>query len=466
MGKKVKKKNKLNEATGISDNQLLKNYTINTADVVVSCLEKVTLDDLISGIYLNCLNDENNYSFMKIYEKQLVLAKINESGFRIGLHEFFMDTYKSIKKNKKYKEFFNFANIVYLQLEKNRKNSIDGSKGIIRRIIVDAYQNLLLQQFSYFEGINKTLYSISDDGLKTYVLGEIGKGLNAANSYYYRCLQSHNSIDFNKMLKIVQKENKSIRTPMDLENLRVFDQLIVNNIFQMTHYMRDDTRFLMPIKFKNPMHIINYPDNFKDRNLLSLLIDKTAYRDNLLPAKGVVCVLKDNKFVKSISLCEFEDNNNTVLVYNVKYANEEDTYGFYNPSEGLFYSMWKHSSADDILNVPLGVLVVGLYFYLTCYCLECECVELQYIYNYFDSMINYCSIESTDSNKKKNVRKVVSVNKNEYNLVYKKVAPYIRKLPVGKKASPQAIEEAKKRGIRLADGKTFVREFNRTFNKK
>lgn len=467
MGKKIKKKNKVNSGIGISDSQLLKNYTTNTADVVVSCLENVSLDDLISGIYLNCSQKDSKYFFMKIYEKQLVLAKVNEIDFRAGLHQFFMETYKDIKANKKYKDFFNFSNFVYLQLEKNRKNTSDGNGNMVKRMVVDAYQNLLLQQFAYFEGINKTVYSISDDGLRTYSLGEIGKGLNAVNSYYYKCLQSHESIDFNKMLKIVQKENKSIKTTMDLESLRIFDQLVVNNIFQMSYYMKDATRFLMPVKFKNPMHIIDYPACFKDSYLLDLLIKKTRYRDNLLPSKGVICSFKDNSFVKSVSLCEIEDNNKIVLVYNVKYINDEEAYGFYNPNEGLFYSMWKNSSADALFNVPLGVLIVGVYFYLTSYCLESDDAMLKDIYTYFENMIDYCSMESDNLNKNNNnSNKRVHISRKEYNSIYKKIAPYIRNLPVGKKASPEAIEEARKRGIRLTEGKTFVREFSRTFNKK
>lgn len=468
MGKKVKKKNKGNSGIGISDNQLLKNYTANTADVVVSCLKNVSLDDLISGIYLNCSPNDSKYSFMKIYEKQLVLAKLKEVEFRAGLHMFFMNTYKYIKVNKKYNDFFDFSNFVYLQLEGHRKNILDDNGSVIKRMVVDAYQNLLLQQFAYFEGINKTVYSISDDGLRTYTLGEIGKGLNAVNSYYYKCLQSHCSIDVDKMLKIVQKENREIKTPIDLEALRIFDQLVVNNIFQMSYYMKDSTRFLMPMKFKHPMHIIDYPSCFKDSGLLDLLIKKTRYRDNLLPSKGVVCSFKDNNFVRSVSLCEIEDNNNIILVYNVKYINDEEAYGFYNPNEELFYSMWKHSSADSIFNVPLGVLVVGVYFYLTSYCLECDDVILRDIYTYLENMIDYCSMEFDNSKEISNnsMGKRVRIGRKEYHSMYKKVAPYIRNLPTGSKASAQAIEEARKRGIRLAEGKTFVREFNRTFKKK
>ena len=468
MGKKIKKKNKVNNRIGISDNQLLKNYTTNTADVVVGCLENVSLDDLISGIYLNCSQKDSKYFFMKIYEKQLVLAKVNEIDFRAGLHQFFMETYKDIKANKKYKDFFNFSNFVYLQLEKNRKSTSDGNSNVVKRMVVDAYQNLLLQQFAYFEGVNKTVYSISDDGLRTYTLGEMGKGLNAVNSYNYKCLQSNTSMDFNTMLKIVQKENRSIKTTRDLESLRIFDQLVVNNIFQMSYYIKDSTRFLMPTKFKNPMHIINYPNCLKDSSLLDLLIKKTRYRDNLLPSKGVVCSFKDNNFVKSASLCELEDDNKIILVYNVKYINDEETYGFYNPNEEFFYSMWKDSSADMLFNVPLGVLVVGLYFYLTSYCLEGEDEMLKDIYTYLENMIDYCTMEYDNLNKNNNnsTNKRVHISRKEYHSIYKKVAPYIRNLPAGRKASSQAIEEARKRGIRLTEGKTFVREFNRTFNKK
>lgn len=454
MGKKNKQKTKKtkDQEKFLSDSQLIKQYTRLTAYQIIKNLENTTVDDLISNIYINCEKDSIFYDFMKMYERQLILAKINEEEFIRELHGFFKSCYLNISKKRLFSEFFEFANFVYCNLQRR------GGDTLV------AYQNLLLQQYSYIEGINKMVYSVSDDGEKLFTIGELGKGLNIINSFIYKCAIIGKNPTDGEMKTVLSKANPSIKDEKDLDILRIHDQVTGNNIYQMVYYMNDETRYLAPKNYRLPTAVINFDDRLFESESAKELITKLKNRETLLPSRGIECVLNSNNFVNTITLHEIIKNNSLVLLYNVTFTDNTSTYGFFNPSEGLFYSMWKDSSAENTAHIPICNLVLGTYFNLSCSNKTVENIKTEEVVNYVETLIDEYFIDDKCENHRDNKdRRVFS--KSEYKSKYMKISPFIRKLPIGAKASESAIEEARKYGITLREGTTFVREFNKVVYK-
>lgn len=113
--------------------QILMERTFNSALLVLGALDGIEWNDLLFYTYYTCM-DLPFREIITMYESQLELAGIDEEKFLFGLHKFYENMARKLKKEEKLYEFGQFIGaMMQLQYEKRAKVGDD---------IIDAYFNL------------------------------------------------------------------------------------------------------------------------------------------------------------------------------------------------------------------------------------------------------------------------------------------------------------------------------------
>lgn len=440
----------------------LKHFTLSTTDLINEELKYIDVDFLITDMYLKFDNDEVNY-LIKEYEKQLILSKLNFPKFCSNLHEFFLNMNKIIKENNLYRNFFKLAHLVYIGL--NMKD--------VNTHVMNAYHDILIQQYAYFGGSTKTIaYGISNKKGLLFT-PEVGVNLTVINMEMENVFK-HNSKDKMKEFRsILLKYGYS-----DIEDLRDFsiltsnDQLNTNMLYQMAYFIDEDNKFLLPRPFRDPTKLLKINPvlmAYSAAEHISFIEEKLRARQMLIPQHGITAKFKNNKDVCEIFLTEQIVDDNVILIFKVKFSDNTYTLGFYDSEHEVYYDMYVDSTHEDVTTKFLRGLVLQLYLYVTCELTEeefikyCWFIPVQDLKDVKDDVQPYVEFSIFEKSliKHREVSIERHFNKSDYIATLKNIKPFLRKLPVGASASEEAISMAQKYNIELPAGYTFVKGFNK-----
>jgi hypothetical protein len=442
---KDKKKNK--NASEFSPKRALKQFTKATVFIIQDELNNVTADELITDIFFQS-NDKNVQDLLKKYEQQLILSKVNLDSFSQNLHDFFLRTNDYIKENNMYKSFFKLSNIVSIELE---------NKGV-KTNIINAYYDLLVQQYAYFKGGTEYVtYGVKDNGSLMFV-PEIGRNLTQIN---YEMSLCKNEKD---MFKLFSKYGYNVKDDSDVRNIITNDQMVTNMLYCMSYYINESTEHLIKKPFKNPTELFRSPKCFDSEYYNNNIKDRLCKRQTLLPTEGITAKYKNMQEIQELYMKEVLVEGKIILLFRVKFDDSTYTNGFYNVSNKYFYDTWRGSSHSEFTHIPLQNIVLQSYAMFSCKLEEHEkdWVMLDETKD-LDSatLLPLVKFESNETTVKFGERGHRDFNKIDYNTEFRHIESFLRTLPSGASASDEAKETAKNLGIDLPKNKTFVKDFRK-----
>lgn len=339
---------------------MLRIYTKGSAINILQLLKDVDTGDIITSLYLFS-EDRELEDMLQQYERQLLLAKTDESKFKAELHTFFYEQSKKIRKNKSYYTFFKLMNYIYTELHKNK----------IRYEVTIAYQNILLQQHCYLLQEDKLIIGIKNNG-ELITRKEIIKGSKELSLWL---AGNDESISFDRVSKFLAKSGFKVRNGEDIDRVIVFENNVSNQIIDMSYFINENTSFLTCENFQDPSVLCDFPKNSYKNFDIDDIKGKLINKKYSLPKWGVDVKLTSAENLANVIFYEVYKDNKLFLLYKVYFNITEPMgamYGFYNLEDKIFYSYWQGTSHESLMHNPLEKTILSLYATLTCSDAEVE----------------------------------------------------------------------------------------------
>lgn len=452
------KKNKNNKKEERNlQKEMLKAFTRASVFIIVDKLKGIDIGDLFIDIYVK-LTDKNLQYLNKEYEKRLLLAVSNPEQFEKDLHPFYMQMADYIQKNKLHHQFYELCYQIFIQLEKRKaKDSV-----------INAYQDLLLQQASYFLGSPaKCVYGVTSDQKLLY-MDEPGENLSYINYEAYKVL-SKSPYSSKEIIDIFRKNGyPEVRTHLDTDMIVSRDQLLTNMLYYMAPVVNEEVQDIIRKPFRNPSSLLVYkPSTIFNLVDTEKIKQKLKNREVLLPSEGITIHFYKTDDIKELYLREIFRDDTLILLWRIKDIENSYTSGFFDTEEEVFFSVWRESTARVRAHSPIESIVLQQYLRLTTPLNEEEESSL-FKFNEVRTEEQgeksteptvYFSITEKKEGTKTGVRRPFDRKKYIADIV--NIHPFIRNLPVGAVASEEALLLAKRLGIQLPPGKTLVRGFQR-----
>jgi hypothetical protein len=253
------------------------------------------------------------------------------------------------------------------------------------------------------------------------------------------------------------------------------EEMIVNMLFQMTYFIDEQTENMFPY----PYHPVAFGGGGLPREWkpTSFYLEQLKTRSYFLPPKGVLARFKNADNITSILFREKFISDKIFLLFKVQFVDSGGYIsGFFDTQEQICHTVWLHAHGGFLYHPPLENFILENYYHLTCDAVVD--IKKAYALNIVDNLdkpvplkpdqpiVQYLSLSGPvrSSDKKQSY---VPYDKSKYTTKLAEVLPYIRKLPAGAKASPEAIQRAKELGYSIGPGETFVRPHKKkVFRKK
>ncbi len=444
--------------------QVLQRRTMNTALSVLENIEDLPFSNLSMSLYFYC-QDLKMKEFTHLYENQIELAGANPEKFVFQLHKFYNDISNKIKKDNLYSEFFEFYyRCVRLRSEITAKTTVK-----VEDKVIVAYLNLLTQNLEYLRP-SKFDFSVTVAGMTT--TGEIMTrpdpypNIDLA-SYEVEQAVEAGLIKSNPMPAIEKcyaKYGYTVRTMEELHILTNVDKIHTITITSLLPLINEFTFDILPqTPFSTKAIGLELLSSKID---IEVLKDALTKRNRTLPSNGVVITFKDNPFYKSVLLKELYFDNSIFMLYRFTTI-EGDLCGYYDTKGKFFHTVLRDYTQNPQVEIIFASLVLYLY---ACYALNKPEYQLSKVEEYFSSLAapNLAAEGVLHGGKVKNVYKPVKEESapgtarkgnEDYESASKSIQGFIRKLPIGQKASERAIILAESLGYDLAPDETYVQPF-------
>ncbi|MDF2879691.1 MAG: hypothetical protein K0R54_248 [Clostridiaceae bacterium] len=441
-------------------NKILKKRTEATAFAILESVKNIDFNSLITDIFVYTESPIAKELITK-YEYQLFLSIENPDKFKENLNGFYKDTAFFIKKNKLYKEFLSFFYFIFSTLH---------SKKVINEDAFSCYINILCQQFCYLVNTPQILYGIEANN----------KLLTKLEPYPYLDLPFINaskSKPNEHTMKTIFTEYKKLGYNIkSIEDYMIYnsnDQLITNMFYVLSNFISEDTENIVPQNYYRITEMFYAPNIITSTNQYKELLHEKRYH---LPSSGVLAEFKNSNQFSKIFFQEIFTEDRFMLLYKVTATNEKEFSGLYDNKLEFFYCPWTDTNE--------GKNIVGNIenFILEVYC--CLTTDIEYKYN--DSLVKRLHVirsktdeinsdlpsvvfsyqQNKNNTNEKEKNEIRFFDKTKYSEETIRIHPYIRKLPVGAKASDEAIALAQEYHYLLGKNETFVRPFEKKVYKK
>lgn len=340
---------------------------------------------------------------------------------------------------------------------------------------MNCYYNILFQQANYFVTHPKIAYGL-DSNNKLLVTNEPFPNLDVV---IMESLRSNKPITKETIYQKYQKLGYNIQNDIDFQFYQSNDQLITNMILTMAPLINEKTKKVFPKSFYLLAKGIRLPSIQTDTQVFKKLLLEKHY---FLPLNGVIGIYQHVGDIKEIFFQEIFTENRIILLYKCTSTDGTEFMGFYDNKLQLFYSPWENTDYGQPFHRLLENLVLESYAYLTTN-IEEKTKEIPFVKKlYLKEEIPVLSAKPLPSvefvyeekekstskkSKKKDSIKVRKFDKKSYRPSKVTVHPFVRRLPEGASASPEAIALAKEFHYVLREGETFVRPYERkTYRKK
>ena len=188
------------------------------------------------------------------------------------------------------------------------------------------------------------------------------------------------------------------------------------------------------------------------------LKEALTHRKRTLPSNGAIFSFEPNPFLDKLLLKEILYNDSVYMLFRLDTVEDGVISGLYDTKGKFLYNPLELSAGPQISSAVSAVSVIVLYCYAS---VVTESYDLDKL---GDAVIMkgaavhaHCYLQG---GKQRNVYDNSSPrDMSGYEAEIRPIQGYIRKLPVGQKASADAVEYALKLGYELESNETFVRPF-------
>ncbi len=428
--------------------------TMGTVQMILEITKKIDVDTLIGDIFV-WTDDPIVQKMIKIYEAQLLLARVNPVEFANTLHSFYKSTRRFILDNNLQKDFLSFVYFVFSSLKK---------KDVTYRDSLDCYLDILLQQFNYFVMPPHLIYGL-DSKSRWLTRDEPFPYIDIA------LLELGDNLSIEGAKRAYEKYGYKDNSPEQILSRQMNDQLLTNMILIMSNFINEQTIDISPKEFYLVAHGMNMPRRINSNSLYREMLREKRY---FLPNKGIKGVYKNAYDIAEVFFQEIFTENRFILLYKVTAKNGKEFCGFYDNKLELFFSPWTDTDGGNRFHNDIENIILESYCYLTTDIEEKESEEgfQKRLYMENDNAASPSSLtvkflyEKERGDHKKDEYGFRPFDKKKYREIKMRFGARPRKLPMGAHASEEAIKLAKEYNYVIREGETFVRPFEKRVYKK
>ena len=418
---------------------------LGTAMSIIDHVEQVDFADLTFTAFAIC-SDQQYQELVRPFEQQIELAKVREDYFVEHLHDFYQKKKKKIRKDPiPYFELLAFIHDrVFAIPITNRDTNVYH--------IYCAYMDLFAQMADYLHtnqfDTNEHVVGIKTDG-KLICRQEPFPNLDVAVYDYERQLFKNVDNYMSIMRRTFPRYGYTINSEADLQKYNTVLRTYDNNILMMIPWINEYTYDLLPEKLPNPY--CSVPKYMR----IGYQPDKKCFarRRRTLPSNGVKVIIEGNPLIEEIKMKELyhADSIHMIARFRLKAG---DYLVRFNTMSGLFLSTFLNSTNPEATMIHDLLESAALWLYSS-YVLD----DVGEWDEYFDGGI----VEKEAIGGKLRVA-YGGRKKDKDNLEQsdRTINGYVRKLPVGQRASDEARDRAERLGFELDEGETYVQSFIRS----
>ena len=441
-------------------------YTIrrrvfNSAMSILALIEPIPFADLSWDLYF--LIENTDFSVLANgYKGVLETAKVQPKKFIQQLYEFYRKTGKKIKEQGLTRQFFTFLSLL---MSYSDDDLIKRERPIEHNVYV-AYLNLLLEQAEFLRSNifdhDKVVAGIDTHG-NVMEITDFAPNADAFGSAIEDALTLKDQ-DICTQAIYVAEQKYGIKVA-DFELLLLQCQNYDNNIYAMVQYINEYTMDIvvnndeaMSADVEPIIHVVPVSG-------IPIDVKQLTRKRRTLPTNGLKITIGNNTFIQKMLLKEIVDSGEVVVLYKA-YTALGAFSGFYRQSDDVFYSIFGHTNnkIGNVLNDVVKNIVLWGYTSYVCH----DTIEIDTVHylQYFDDNVNNPDVSYVSKNGKLHIpssgvpRQLIAYQ-DGYETEVKYITGYIRKLPIGQTASPQAIDTARALGYELAPNETYVCPFER-----
>lgn len=422
----------------VEEKEIRKTRTKATARTILELIKYIEVDDLIESLFIQT-EDPITRKMLNGYEKQLLLAKLKPEEFARNLNMFYIDMAKYIKKNNLLKNFL----LLYYEVFKSQHEN-----ALSENVLFKLYMSIIPQQLDYISSKENVVCGVESNG----------KAICIRDPYPY--------IDYplfilNKAKKTVTMENikkeykklgYEINNQDDIQMLFNEYTLIVNSVTILSFLIDENTVDMMSFNRIPLTYPIDVPVIDLNDDVLSYINRRNRFLKN-----GEVEVNLIAGELRKIVIKEVFLEDKLFLIYKLINNKGQSYTGMYDVKDDFFIS--PYSEYNDYLHLHNSIKELVLEVYIVC-TTDIDKEET----NFYRLNMEISSFVEKDV---ENIRKYYKkYNRDNLLLASAEVNSYIRKLPSGATASEEARENARKYGIELKPGETFVKSFEKIVYKK
>ena len=438
------------------DIQVMTKRTLATAISILAHLKEVPYEELITSIYIYC-KDSNLMWLTQEYEKQIELAGANPERFIFQLHSFYNAISAKIRKHNRYAEIIDYQS-AYMELAYTDSPEINKN-------VTKAYKELLVHTPEYLRSrkydFTQCIIGVTSDGRpinvpQIFPLYDMPVYEMEESVYSGKLTAEQAGIEFPKFFA---KYRIPIRT---WDELAIYDQLYMmqaSTIAALMPYVNEYTSDIVPQTYYESHKLfcdaLSAP--IPANNLLVFL----KARKRALPVNGARIVFDDpSSKISELLLKETVKSNAVIMLYRLT-TRDGDFSGYFNTRSGFFFSICLEAKGDSFYE---GIRHFILYCYAAC--VTNQIPSENYVIHNDGSPVPF-KIFWVGGKLKASYNPVNSDAKTPQSdnpSLEKKTVPIsenIRKLPIGQKASENAVLLARQWGYDLDPGETFVRPFSK-----
>jgi len=440
--------------------QILIERTCHSATAILALIDGISFEKLTFDMYYIC-NDIEFKRYVRLFDSQLELAGIDPDKFIFGLHKFYNDIARELKKENKYYEFAQFMGaVMQLQFEKKEK---------LNKNIVDAYVSLILQTLEYLRkdkfNLDTFPYGVSTDG-------EILEGpyplaySDLPVMEYEKILRSGKKIGgtiehFRLLQKLYAKYNITINEPADIDVVQGTQIIHCNTATAMFPFINEFT-FDMATTTAFDATIIPFHNMVCMVGDIEPLKEKLKHRNRTLPSNGVKFEITDlTGELQGLLLKEMLYNGSVHMLYKI-YMYGTSLSGYYNTATGFLYSVTKDANIPEPYK-KLSAFVLTLYASQVLDSIRMEDVSSQFMqgksFLKIEAFSKAGKIQDVYHSKELQPGSGVRKGSDLYSKEERQINVIIRNLPEGRQASNEAKALAAQYGYELGPNQTFVRPF-------
>lgn len=425
-------------SVNVDEKEIRKTRTKATAMTILDLVKDIEINNLIESLFVQS-DDKFTRKMLKDYEKQLILAKLKPEEFSKNLNMFYTDMAKYIKKNNLLK---NFLLLYYMVFKSQYENALSNN------VIFKLYMNIIPQQMDYL-GKKENIVCGVDSKNKAILIRDPYPYIDYPA---FILNKSNRQMNIDNLKKEYKKFGYTIKSQNDIAML--FNECtLVSNSINLNSFLIDENTIDM-VSFN---HItLSYPMNIPEENLSDEVLSYLNKRSRFLK-NGEIDVNLVAGELRKITLKEVFLEDSLFVIYKLTNHEGKSFTGFYDVNDNFFVSPYTEYSEHSYLHNAIKSLVLETYIICT------TDIDKSKTRFYDLKMEILKTVEKDVATIQRHYKKY---NKDNLLLSSAEVNSYIRKLPMGATASDEAKENAKRYGIQLKPGETFVKSFEKTVYKK